>query len=34
MVHAFAPVDAPPPVVGLTPEGKAIEINGRIVPLA
>jgi hypothetical protein len=33
MVHAFVPAGAPPLVVGLTPEGKAIEISGRIVPL-
>ena len=33
MVHAFVPAGAPPPLVGLAPDGKAIEINGRIVPL-
>jgi len=33
MVYALVPAGEPSPVVGLAPEGKAIEINGRIVPL-
>ena len=33
MVHAFVPADEPPPVVGLAPESKSIEIDGRILQL-
>jgi uncharacterized heparinase superfamily protein len=33
MVHAFVPAGSTPPVVGLVQEGKAIEINGRVLPL-
>jgi hypothetical protein len=32
-VHAFVPAGQVPPVVGIVSSGKAIEINGRMVPL-
>jgi uncharacterized heparinase superfamily protein len=33
LVYAFVPAGHVPPVVGIVPNGKAIEINGRTVPL-
>ena len=33
MVYAFVPAGQVPPVVGIVPNGKAIEINGRMVQL-
>jgi uncharacterized heparinase superfamily protein len=33
MVYAFVPAGQAPPVVAIVPNGKGIEINGRMVPL-